>query len=105
MNSTQNADEKREHFRTALFRATKIMAESLCFDPVTGRMFVSTVRDAPALDEFMKDPDRYPNYVLTTDLETGKMEVLSKAEANRKTDRVVLKKMAASGYFQRFQQL
>lgn len=59
--------------------------ESLCFDPVTGRMFVSTVRDAPALDEFMKDPDRYPNYVLTTDLETGKMEVLSKAEANRKT--------------------
>lgn len=78
------------------------MAESLCFDPATGRFLLAS---APALDEFMKDPNRYPNYVLTTDLETGKMEVLSKAEANRRTDRVVLKKMAASGYFQLFQQL
>lgn len=77
----------------------------MCFDPASGRILLASDRGAPALDEFMKDPDRYPNYVLATDLETGKMEVLSKAEANRRTDRVVLKKMAASGYFQLFQQL
>lgn len=58
------------------------MAESLCFDPANGRILLASDRGAPALDEFMKDPDRYPNYVLATDLETGKMEVLSKAEAN-----------------------
>lgn len=76
------------------------MAESLFFDPVTGRMLL-----VPALDEIMKDPSRYPNYVVTVDLETGKMEVLSQAEANKKTDGVILTKMAASGYFQLFQQL
>lgn len=80
------------------------MAESLAFDPSTGRLFMCAP-DAPSLDEIMKDPNRYPNYVVVTDLETGKMEVLTKAEANRRTDIVVLKKMAASGFFSLFQQL
>lgn len=75
------------------------MGDQLYLDPATGKLVVTSA-SVPTLDEIMQDPEKYPGYVLTMDYEGGRMEVLPKAEAKRRTDRQVVKRMAADGFFQ-----
>jgi len=71
--------------------------EEMSFNYAVGRLFLAR---APTLDEYMADPDKYPDYEMTMDYNSGKMEILRKAEAQRRTDRQVVKRMAADGFFQ-----
>jgi len=71
--------------------------EELYFDPATGKL--STHVAPPTLQEYMANPENYPNYEVTMDYNSGKMEVMTKAEAQRRTDTQVVKRMAADGFF------
>ena len=55
------------------------LGENLFFDPTTGRLYAQSEKRSPTIDEFMQDPSRYPNYVLTVNYENGKMEIKNKA--------------------------
>lgn len=58
----------------------------------------------PTVDEFTKNPGRYPGFVLVLVLATGKMEVMSRQEANRNATKVKIVESAGStnsGLFRR----
>jgi len=71
--------------------------EEMSFDHATGQLVLGK---APTLEEFMAAPEKYPDYEMTMDYNTGKMEIFRKTEAQRRTDKQVVKGMAADGFFQ-----
>lgn len=58
--------------------------EHLRFDPATGKL-VLVGNTAPSHEEFMQNPDQYPDFELIVD-SAGKFKVISKAEAKRRND-------------------
>ena len=75
--------------------------EQLVFDPATGKLaYVQSRNAVPTLEEYMQDPEKYPNYVATMNYENGKMEIMTKAAAQRQEDCQVITKMAVDGFFQ-----
>lgn len=55
--------------------------ESMFFDPESGTFR----RRAPTVEEFSKDPSKYPGYVLFMKNDTGVLHVMTHAEAKKDT--------------------
>ncbi|KAJ7393010.1 hypothetical protein OS493_008258 [Desmophyllum pertusum] len=70
--------------------------ERLFFDPETNTL----VSRAPGIEEFTQNPANYPGYVLLMKNDTGKLHVMTVAEAQRITDKQIITGMPADGFFQ-----
>ena len=51
------------------------------------------------VEDYMQNPHKYPNKVQVMNYENGRFEIMSEAEAHRRTDRQVVKGMASDGFF------
>lgn len=70
--------------------------ERLFFDPETNTLGSR----APGIEEFTQNPANYPGYVLLMKNDTGKLHVMTVAEAQRITDKQIITGMPADGFFQ-----
>ena len=53
------------------------------------------------VDKYMEHPENFPNQVQVMNYENGRFEIMSEAEARTRTDRQIVRGMAADGFFLR----
>ena len=53
------------------------------------------------VEDYMQDPEKFPNQVQVMNYENGRFEIMSEAEAHTRTDRQIVRGMAADGFFLR----
>lgn len=53
----------------------------------------------PTYQEFVKNPERYPEFETTMNYNTGQLEVTPKKEAEKNPDRQIMTEMVEQGFF------